>query len=200
MSRRCWGEADRDARGRRSRARRQFPATKAAPIDALILGAMADGRDAHHAACSKAKMCWRRLGRLPAFGIEVERTGNGEWIVRGGAWRSPERTVDCGNSGTAARLLMGAVAGHARRSRDLHRRCLAVGAADAAGHTPAGADGRARSKAATACRSRSRACRLGGIDHRNVPASAQVKSAILLAGSWDKRSGQGHRTDPEPRS
>ena len=37
---------------------------------------------------------------------------------------------------------------------------------------------------------------LGGIDHRNVPASAQVKSAILLAGLGT--DGAGHVTEPVP--
>jgi 3-phosphoshikimate 1-carboxyvinyltransferase len=51
---------------------------------------------------------------MQALGAAVERTGEGEWRVRGvgvGGFRTPRGALDFGNSGTGCRLLMGAVAG-----------------------------------------------------------------------------------------
>ena len=48
---------------------------------------------------------------LRALGVEVERVGESQWRVVGSEWASPQAPVDCGNSGTGARLLMGATAG-----------------------------------------------------------------------------------------
>src|SRR3546814_1466690 len=46
-----------------------------------------------------------------AFGARAERLGPSEWRVTGASWRSPAAPVDCGNSGTGVRLLIGAAAG-----------------------------------------------------------------------------------------
>lgn len=117
---------------------------------------------------------------LRAFGVHIEKIGD-EWIVRGSPWRSPNGIIDCGNSGTTARLLMGAVAGMtgvkatftgdasllARPMRRVTEPLQRMGAIIEGGERlPITVEGSA----------------LGGIDYRNVPASAQVKSAILLAG------------------
>ena len=108
------------------------------------------------------------------------------------AWRAVAiagRAVDCGNSGTSARLLMGAVAGmpgvratftgdaslSARPMKRVTGPLRRMGAMIEGGdRLPISIEG----------------MRLGGIDHRNVPASAQVKSAILLAGLGTCGSGQ----------
>lgn len=50
---------------------------------------------------------------MQAFGAQVERTGEGEWSVHGvgvGGFREPDQVIDCGNSGTGVRLIMGAMA------------------------------------------------------------------------------------------
>jgi 3-phosphoshikimate 1-carboxyvinyltransferase len=45
---------------------------------------------------------------MRAFGAAVEREADGRWTVQGrGELRQPEGVIDCGNSGTALRLLMG---------------------------------------------------------------------------------------------
>ena len=52
---------------------------------------------------------------LRALGCSVTRLPNGEWRVVGlglGGMAEPESVLDLGNAGTAARLLMGIVAGH----------------------------------------------------------------------------------------
>ncbi|MFL6796827.1 MAG: 3-phosphoshikimate 1-carboxyvinyltransferase [Xanthobacteraceae bacterium] len=51
---------------------------------------------------------------MAALGAEVERCGEGEWSVRGvgvSGFRTPRSVLDFGNSGTGCRLTMGAVAG-----------------------------------------------------------------------------------------
>ena len=47
---------------------------------------------------------------VAALGARLERDGSSVRI-RGGAWRTPAEPLDCGNSGTTMRLLMGALAG-----------------------------------------------------------------------------------------
>lgn len=50
-----------------------------------------------------------------ALGARVERLGSGHWIVDGagvGSLLDPEQTLDFGNSGTGVRLAMGVIAGH----------------------------------------------------------------------------------------
>ncbi len=117
---------------------------------------------------------------LRAFGVRVEQFGPGRWRVIGGRWRTPDAPIDCGNSGTSARLLMGAAAGQgvsatftgdaslSRRPMGRVRRPLeAMGVRFEGGETlPLTLRGPVTQ----------------GIVHVNVPASAQVKSAVLLAG------------------
>ena len=53
---------------------------------------------------------------MRAMGATVERTGEGEWSVSGvgvGALLQPQAPLDMGNSGTSTRLLMGLIASHA---------------------------------------------------------------------------------------
>jgi 3-phosphoshikimate 1-carboxyvinyltransferase len=117
---------------------------------------------------------------IEGFGILVERSTEA-WTINGGPWRTPSGPVDCGNSGTSARLLMGAVAGmpevratfagdaslSARPMKRVTAPLARMGAIiDGSERLPISIKG----------------TRLGGIEHRNSPASAQVKSAILLAG------------------
>ena len=52
---------------------------------------------------------------MAQLGAEVQRLDEGEWTVRGrgiGGLSQPEGVLDFGNSGTAARLMMGVITGH----------------------------------------------------------------------------------------
>jgi 3-phosphoshikimate 1-carboxyvinyltransferase len=155
------------------------PGDKSCSHRALIFGAMAEG-GTRLSGLLESKDVLATIQAIAAFGISVDREGE-SWIVSGGPWHSPTEPVDCGNSGTTARLLMGAVAGMAgvraticgdaslstrpmkRVTAPLARMGAIVEGNEQLPITIQGAQ-------------------LGGIDHRNVPASAQVKSAILLAG------------------
>ncbi|MFY0690430.1 MAG: 3-phosphoshikimate 1-carboxyvinyltransferase [Paracoccaceae bacterium] len=50
---------------------------------------------------------------MQAFGAEVTNHGGGDWSVHGvgvGGFAEPDQVIDCGNSGTGVRLIMGAMA------------------------------------------------------------------------------------------
>src|SRR5688572_28248056 len=95
--------------GRALRGDISVPGDKSISHRALILGGMADG-ETGITGLLESDDVMRTAEALRALGAAVER-GEKSWIVRGGAWRSPGSPIDCGNSGTTARLLMGAVAG-----------------------------------------------------------------------------------------
>lgn len=157
-----------------------IPGDKSCSHRALILGAMAKGETRIRGLLESDDVLTTARA-IEAFGIEIDRAADGGWIVRGGQWRSPDAPVDCGNSGTTARLLMGAIAGmsgvsatftgdaslSARPMQRVTGPLNRMGAKiDSSDRLPITIEG----------------MRLGGIEHCNVPASAQVKSAILLAG------------------
>ncbi|MBI1264435.1 MAG: 3-phosphoshikimate 1-carboxyvinyltransferase [Alphaproteobacteria bacterium] len=120
---------------------------------------------------------------VAALGARVHRDSPGVWTVTGdGRWSSPAAPLDLGNAGTGVRLLMGAAArfdleavftGDASLSSRPMARVLdplaAMGARSDSrnGRLPARLFGSSR---------------LQPIDYAPPVASAQVKSAILLAG------------------
>ncbi|MGA8587580.1 MAG: 3-phosphoshikimate 1-carboxyvinyltransferase [Roseiarcus sp.] len=122
-----------------------------------------------------------------ALGAVIERLGPGQWRIRGpglGAILPPRETLDFGNAGTGARLMMGVVGGHgitatfdgdaSLRKRPMRRildplRLMGAQVLSEAdgGRCPIGLKG-ARDPAP--------------IEYRTPVASAQIKSAVLLAG------------------
>jgi 3-phosphoshikimate 1-carboxyvinyltransferase len=146
----------------------------------LILGAMAVG-ESRIEGLLESEDVLATARAVEAFGAWVNREAPGTWAVRGTDWKSPDGPVDCGNSGTAARLLIGAVAGmpgvSAAFTGDASLSARPMGRVT----SPLERMG-ARIEGGERLPLTVHGARLGGIDHRNVPASAQVKSAILLAG------------------
>ena len=156
-----------------------IPGDKSCSHRALILGAMAEGETAI-LGLSDCGDVGTTVAALRAFGVSVEKEG-ALWRIAGSQWASSPSPIECGNSGTTARLMIGAVAGMPnvaatfigdvslsrrpmRRLIDPLRRMGAqIDGGDTLPLTVTGAN-------------------LGGTDHANVPASAQVKSALLLAG------------------
>jgi 3-phosphoshikimate 1-carboxyvinyltransferase len=156
-----------------------IPGDKSCSHRALILGALAAG-ETRISGLLEADDVAATARAVAAFGASAERVGDGEWLVRGAEWRSPSEPVDCGNSGTAARLLMGAAAGFDliatfTGDESLSRRPMARVTAPLA-RMGARFDGGKRLPLTL------HGGGLGGIDWVNEPASAQVKSAVLLAG------------------
>jgi 3-phosphoshikimate 1-carboxyvinyltransferase len=93
------------------------PGDKSISHRALIFGALAEGRTTITGLLeSEDILCTARA--LQALGANVEKSG-GVWTVTGrglGGLTSPKGGLDFGNSGTGARLMMGVVAGHPIRA------------------------------------------------------------------------------------
>ena len=107
------------------------PGDKSMSHRALILGGLAKG-ETRISGLLEGDDVLHTADAVRALRRKVERIGAGEWRVHGAEWRSPAAPIDCGNSGTGARLLMGAAAGFPI-SVHLHRRRLAEQPADGAG-------------------------------------------------------------------
>lgn len=118
---------------------------------------------------------------LTAIGASVERNGDAA-VVRGGALRDSEATVDCMNSGSTARMLLGVCAGASLNARfdgddSLRRRPMEPVAAQlrAFGARIETSDGTLPATIRGATRVQTRRFIL-------IAPSAQVKSALLFAG------------------
>jgi len=155
-----------------------IPGDKSCSHRALILGAMAKGQTRISGLLDSEDVSATRRA-IEAFGASVVRDGE-NWLIAGAEWTSPAGPIDCGNSGTTARLLMGAAAGFdltATYAGDasLSRRPMARVMQPLA-RMGARLDGGDRLPITV------HGGNLGGIDWANEQSSAQVKSAILLAG------------------
>jgi len=94
------------------KGRAEVPGDKSISHRALILGAMAVG-ETKVTGLLEGQDVLDTAAAMRAFGAEVVRHGPGEWSVRGvgvGGFREPEQVIDCGNSGTGVRLIMGSMA------------------------------------------------------------------------------------------
>ena len=171
------------APARRLRGRLTVPGDKSIAHRYALLGALADGRSTltHFAPGAD---CQSTLACLRALGVDVESADDGTVTLLGrgfGQLRSPSAPLDAGNSGTTMRLLAGVLAGHpfsatligdASLSRRPMRRVMTplgrMGARIEAtdGHPPLTIHG----------------TRLHAISHEPETPSAQIKSAVLLAG------------------
>lgn len=130
--------------------------------------------------------CLGTLRVLGQLGIRIEGQGPGRWLVHGvsGKFRKPESDLDCGNSGTTMRLMSGLLAAQPFRSRLVGdaslskrpmRRIMEPLAKMGAKLSTEGADGRPP-LVVEGTES------LRAIDYVLPVPSAQVKSAVLLAG------------------
>ncbi len=92
--------------------RAEVPGDKSVSHRALILGALAVGETRITGLLEGQDVL--DTGRaMRAFGAMVERVGAGEWRVEGvgvGGFQEPDNVIDHGNSGTGVRLVMGAMA------------------------------------------------------------------------------------------
>ena len=90
----------------------RVPGDKSISHRALILGALSVG-ETHITGLLEGQDVLDTAKAMQAFGAQVERLGDGEWRVNGvgvGGFAEPEGVIDCGNSGTGVRLIMGAMA------------------------------------------------------------------------------------------
>ena len=164
----------------------RVPGDKSISHRALILGALSVG-ETRISGLLEGEDVLNTAKSMRALGAEVNRTGDFAWSVRGvgvAGFAEPKTALDFGNSGTGCRLVMGAVAGcpitatfdgdASLRSRPM-RRVLdplalvgaKVGKEAEGGRLPLTLEG-ARNPVP--------------ITYRTPVASAQIKSAVLLAG------------------
>ena len=90
----------------------RVPGDKSISHRSLILGAMAVG-ETRISGLLEGEDVLRTAEAMRAFGAEVTEHGAGAWSVHGvgvGGFGEPEDVVDCGNAGTGVRLIMGAMA------------------------------------------------------------------------------------------
>src|SRR6056297_2583862 len=90
----------------------RVPGDKSISHRALILGALAVG-ETTVTGLLEGQDVLDTAAAMRAFGAEVARTGEGAWSVHSvgvGGFAEPAQVIDCGNSGTGVRLIMGAMA------------------------------------------------------------------------------------------
>ena len=87
------------------------PGDKSISHRAVIFAALGEG-ESHLTNIAPGADVASSIACVAGLGAKVMRS-NGDVAIRGGAWRAPQAVLDCGNSGTTMRLLMGAVAGRA---------------------------------------------------------------------------------------
>jgi 3-phosphoshikimate 1-carboxyvinyltransferase len=159
------------------------PGDKSISHRVLILGALAEGETIATGVLEGDDVL-RTAAAMRALGATLERdlTQTGAvWRISGARWKRPERTLYFGNSGTGCRLVLGAAAGQGVEARfdgdaSLRKRPMrrAAEPLTAMGATIAMADGRLPLHLS--------ASSLSGVEYRLPVPSAQVKSAVLLAG------------------
>ena len=90
----------------------EVPGDKSISHRSLILGALAVG-ETRITGLLEGQDVLDTARAMEAFGAEVTRHGPGSWSVHGvgtGGFGEPAQVIDCGNSGTGVRLIMGAMA------------------------------------------------------------------------------------------
>jgi 3-phosphoshikimate 1-carboxyvinyltransferase len=159
------------------------PGDKSISHRSVMFGGIGEGAT-HVTGFGRSEDTMATVHAMGALGVEVEELGDDELIVHGvglRGLRAPDAAVDCANAGTLLRLLAGVLAGQhgtfvltgdeSLRSRPMERiaeplRRMSGDVTTEDGHAPitvVGSDG------------------LQGIEFELRVASAQVKSAVLLA-------------------
>src|SRR4030095_11690017 len=98
---------------RRLAGRVAVPGDKSISHRAALLGALASGLT-ESTAFLEGEDCLATLRAVRALGAEVTRKGPGHYLVDGAGLDGPakrDNVIDCGTSGTGARLLVGVLAG-----------------------------------------------------------------------------------------
>jgi 3-phosphoshikimate 1-carboxyvinyltransferase len=171
------------------------PGDKSISHRALLLGAISDG-ETHVRGWGRSGDTESTLGAVRAMGVEVEELGADELIVHGVGLRGLQSaTIECNNAGTLARLIVGLLAfqdgtftltgDESLSSRPMERaaeplRRMGAQVETTDGHLPLTIAGG----------------KLEPIDYELPVASAQIKSAVLLAGLG--ASGRTTVIEPQP--
>lgn len=177
--------------------RLSFPGDKSLSHRAIIFGSLAQGIS-HFTNVLPSEDCVCTRKAFESMGVKIDSGVSGELTIHGRGLRAltkPATAIDCGNSGTSMRLLSGVLAGNdfeavltgdpslSRRPMGrVNEHLKAMGAS---------IEGRENGNFAPL---KIRGGKLQGIDAKLKISSAQVKSAILLAGLY--ASGTTRVTEP----
>lgn len=177
----------------------RVPGDKSISHRSALFGAIAEGRS-HIRGFLDGGDCMSTLGVIEALGVEIEYRSTTEIIISGRGLNGliePSQVLDCGNSGTTMRLLTGYLAGQSfysvlAGSEQLVRRPMKrvveplrqmgahITGRDHGRLAPLSIDGRT----------------LQSMRYEMPVASAQVKSALLLAGLYAE--GETETVEPGP--
>ena len=187
------------APGGRLRGRLRVPGDKSVSHRAVMLGALAEGTTRIRGFL-EGEDCLATLEAFRALGVGIEGPREGEVVVHGvglHGLRPAAGPLDLGNSGTSMRLMAGILAGQpfdtvltgdaSLRRRPMGRVAEPLGRMGAAVETAPGGTPPLTIRGGR---------RLRGIRYRLPVASAQVKSALLLAGLYAE--GETCVTEPAP--
>jgi 3-phosphoshikimate 1-carboxyvinyltransferase len=171
------------------------PGDKSVSHRALLFGAISDG-ETHVRGWGRSGDTESTLGAVRALGAEVEELGPDELIVHGVGLRGLQSaTIECNNAGTLARLIVGLLAfqdgtftltgDESLSARPMERvaeplRRMGAQVETTEGHLPLTINGGT----------------LEAIDYELPVASAQIKSAVLLAGLG--ANGRTTVIEPQP--
>ena len=172
------------------------PGDKSISHRAVMLGAIGEG-ETRITGFGRSADTEATVNAMRALGVDVEEVAHDELVVRGAGLRGlGGGTVDCANAGTLMRLLAGILVGQSNvttltgdeslSQRPMERiaeplRQLGGSVATTNGHAPLTIEGSESLK---------------GITYELPVASAQVKSAVLLAGLY--ATGQTTVVEPTP--
>jgi len=163
----------------------RVPGDKSVSHRALILASLTVGETAITGLLENEDVL-RTAAAVEALGAEIVQDAPGVWRIAGrgiGGLREPADVLDMGNSGTAARLLCGILASHdlfaVMTGGAILRRHSMRCVTDPLQACGAQFQGRGGGRLPLAIRGARDAL---PIEHRAPAASAQVKSALLLAG------------------
>jgi 3-phosphoshikimate 1-carboxyvinyltransferase len=169
------------------------PGDKSISHRAVLIGALCEG-ETRVRGFGRSGDTESTIAAVRALGVQVDEREDDELVVHGAALRAPDAPIDCGNAGTLMRLLTGILAGQEGQFELTGDASLSTRPMDRVaepltrmgahitttnGLPPLVVEGTAS---------------LRGIDYALPVASAQVKSAILLAGL----SAHGTTTVSEP--
>jgi 3-phosphoshikimate 1-carboxyvinyltransferase len=172
------------------------PGDKSISHRAILLAALSNGTCVIRGFLN-GEDCMSTVAAMKALGVPIELRDSTTVVVRGtrGQFKAPADVIDCGNSGTTMRLLAGILAaqpfesvltGDASLSKRPMRRVIEPLTKMGAKIVAEGGDGRPPL--------RIRGGKVKAIQYASPVSSAQVKSAILLAGLY----AEGKTTVTEP--
>ena len=173
-----------------------IPGDKSMSHRSAMFASLAEGRSVI-TGFLEAEDCLSTVGAMRSLGARIEHTGVGTFVIEGtgGDLSQPSGDVDCGNSGTTMRLLSGIIASHPIRARMIGDASLSKRPMGrvikpltemGARFTAEGGEGRPPLVVEGGS--------LKSLTYEMPVASAQVKSAVLLAGL----SAEGETSVVEP--